>query len=102
LHSFYKALLELRKMNTAIREGGDEYILQTGADDKVFSYLIVKDEARVLIVLNLSATDKLQLTIKDDKLAGNYVSLVSGVSHTIRNEEKFELQAWEYFIYASS
>jgi glycosidase len=102
LHDFYKKLFHLLYINPALHNHAQLYALQTGADDKVLAYLLVNNDSKVLVILNLSVNDKVVCDIKHDLLFGDYYNLFSGINHTINNAEKFELQAWEYMVYATA
>src|SRR3954453_12056602 len=99
LHNFYKSLLELRSNNKALHTGSEVFELATGFEDKIFAYLFVKDLYKVLVLLNLSSSEKLHCTIAHKQLNGIYKNLSSGIQHKLNNIEKFELQNWEYIVY---
>lgn len=102
LHDFYKKLFHLLYVNPALHNHAQMYALQTGADDKVLAYLLVSNESKVLVVLNLSGNDKIVCTIQHELLHADYYNLFSGLKHTLNTSERFELQAWEYVVYATS
>ena len=102
LHDFYKKLFHLLYVNPALHNHAQMYALQTGADDKVLAYLLVSNESKVLVVLNLSGNDKIVCTIQHELLHADYYNLFSGLQHTLNTAERFELQAWEYVVYATS
>jgi len=102
LHNFYKKLFHLVYKNPALHNHAQLYTLETGADDKVLAYLLVNNNSKVLVLLNLSASEKVVCTAKHELLFGDYYNLFSGLQHTINNIENFELQAWEYMVYATS
>lgn len=102
LHAFYKKLFHLKYANNALHNHAQLYILETGADDKMLAYLLVSNESKVLVLLNFSASDRVYCTIKHEYLFGDYYNLFSGIQHTINNIENFELQPWEYMVYATT
>jgi glycosidase len=102
LHDFYKKLFHLVYANPALHNHAQFYALETGVDDKVLAYLLVSNNSKVLVLLNLSASDKVVCTAKHELLFGDYLNLFSGLQHTINNIENFELQAWEYMVYATN
>lgn len=101
LHDFYKKLFHLLATNPALHNHALFHGLETGADDKVLAYLLTNNESKVLVLLNLSPHDKVICNIKHALLADDYFNLFSGLQHTINSNEKFELQAWEYIVYAT-
>lgn len=102
LHDFYKKLLHMLYKNPALHNHALFHALETGADDKVLGYLLTNNESKVLVLLNLSTDDKVCCTIKHGLLAADYYNLFSGLQHTINSNESFELQAWEYIVYATT
>ncbi|MBG9378730.1 1,4-alpha-glucan branching protein [Panacibacter sp. DH6] len=101
LHDFYKKLFHLLYVNPALHNHAQLYTLQTGADDKVLAYLLVSNASKVLVILNLSANDKVICAVQHELLHADYINLFSGLQHTLNNAERFELQAWEYVVYAT-
>jgi glycosidase len=101
LHDFYKSLLELRSNNKALHKEGEIFELATGHGDKIFAYMLVKDHYKILVLLNLSAEDKMQCNVTHEQLNGVYKNLSSGLEYTLHNTETFELQHWEHIVYFS-
>lgn len=99
LHNFYKQLFELRKSNKAFQKNASCFILHTNADDKIFAYLLVNGESKVLVLLNISPDDRIGFTIEHEAMAGTYISLFSGLAFTLKSNEQFELMGWEYMVY---
>ncbi len=99
LHNFYKSLYELRTNNEALQNFADVVELTTREDDKIFAYLLIKERHKVLVLLNLLHNDRVHCIITHEQLSGGYYNLFSGIYHHLNSTEKFELQAWEYFVY---
>ncbi len=102
LHEFYKSLLTLRKENTSLHSGAQLTVLNTNADDKVLAYLLVNKTDKVLVLLNFSADDKVKIKTENTLLAGKFTNVFSELSYSVKAIETFELQAWEYLMYASN
>jgi alpha-amylase len=105
LHDFYKTLLNLRKTNAAMRVGDDtvETIrIKTTADDWIYGFQKQNGESKVLVMLNLSAQSKIKIKLTDNYVSGKYTSVFSGLQIDINENTSFELQAWEYLIYATN
>jgi alpha-amylase len=105
LHDFYKTLLNLRKTNAAMRVGDDtvETIrIKTTADDWIYGFQKQNGESKVLVMLNLSAQSKIKIKLTDNYVSGKYKSVFSGLQIDINENTSFELQAWEYLIYATN
>jgi glycosidase len=98
LYDFYRALLQLRKTNRAVIEG-DACILSTENDTQVIAYLRKKDAATVLVILNVSAQDRIQIHIANNWLQGKFRNIFSGLNFSFSGEASFELQAGEYVVY---
>ncbi|MEX6687836.1 alpha-amylase family glycosyl hydrolase [Danxiaibacter flavus] len=101
LHVFYKTLLQLRRENSALHNEARMVWFSTDADDKILAYLLVKDHQKVLVILNLSGAERVKIDLADASLKGGYINLFSGLQHHLNEREIFELQPWEYFVYAS-
>ena len=101
LHEFYKSLLRLKKNNTALQNAGNLNRLVTGADDKIFAYLLSHENNKVVVLINFSPEEKIVFKIQHEKLGASYYNLFSGLQYTLNNEEKFEMQPWEYAVYST-
>lgn len=102
LHNFYKQLFLLRKTNKAFDEDACVIKLTTSYDDKIFAFLLTKNESKVLVLLNLSNENRLRFTIEQENLAGNYRNLFSGFNYSLEGKCDFELQSGEYIVYSSA
>jgi alpha-amylase len=105
LHDFYKTLLTLRKQHAALRAGDSAvttYRLHTDADEKIFSFLRRNGNDEVLVLLNLSGTDKIRFEIKDDIVSGKFINAFGGAYNNLTNEKYFEMGAWDYLVYTKS
>jgi hypothetical protein len=77
------------------------FVLPHGAEDKVFAYFIKDGQSKVLVLLNFSQADRLRVNIQHEALAGGYKNVMSGLEHQLNPQETFEMQAWEFMVYAS-
>lgn len=97
LNDLYTTLLKLKKENQALWNGdfgGSMARINTTADDKVFAFSRIKDNNKVITILNLSPEDvefKLANPINDTDLK----DLSSG--EKITND--YKLKAWDYKIF---
>ncbi len=97
LHTFYQALLQLRKKSGAMRFGAVEFL---GNDSPNALAFIRKHEDDVLLVLiNLTGDDKVHIHLSNEQLHGGFTSLFSGLNYKFTNEMSFELNAWDYLVY---
>lgn len=98
LHDFYKTLLTLHK-SAAIAEG-ETFILPNNNTD-VMAYLRRKDNEVVLVILNMTAKDRIEFSVEHDWLMHEFSNVFSGLTYSFNRKEIFELQAYEYLIYKS-
>ncbi|RFM28875.1 alpha-amylase family glycosyl hydrolase [Deminuibacter soli] len=99
LHGFYQVLLQERRLNKALQNGSN-FIRLDVPHDKVLAWLQVKDNQKLLVALNLSATDRLRFQLKHDQLPGTYRNIFSGLEQKMDGVREIELQAWEYIVYS--
>lgn len=98
LHEFYKTLYTLRRTGKAITEG--ETILLSAADqNELVIYLRHYQDKVVLVLLNVSAKDRISCEVSHESLTGNFRNLFSGLKFNFNGNVSFELQAGEYFVY---
>ena len=95
LHTFYKQLLNLHKQ--PVISEGETFILPS--PEGTMCWLRKKEDAVVLVLLNLSNQSRLQIPVIHEWLAGCYSNLFSGIELDFTNQETFELQAYEYMVY---
>ena len=62
---------------------------------KVMSFIREKGDAKVLVVLNLSATP-VSVAVKGDIVNGTYTDVFTGNETKIQKKEPFTLEAWGY------
>jgi glycosidase len=102
LHDFYKTLLNFHATHPAVR-GGDPAVIthriKTSDDASAFVYLRKNEDREVLVIINFSYTAKLQFEITDEKVSGTFRELFSGATHDFTQQKKFEMDAWEYFVF---
>jgi glycosidase len=98
LHQFYQTLLQERDQSNALKYGSVE-MLHTSENDKVLGFIRRHEDQEVLVLLNLSSTEKLKLELKHEILKGSFESLFSGIAYEFMEEMEFELEAWGYLIY---
>ena len=102
LHDFYKTLLNLHKNHPALR-GGDAdvttYRLQTTHNGHVMAYLRKNGDREVLVVLNLSENNPLNIEITDMKLLGRFKNAFSEEEKDFSADRKLQLKDWEYLVF---
>ncbi|HEY0678966.1 MAG TPA: alpha-amylase family glycosyl hydrolase [Chitinophagaceae bacterium] len=99
LHEFYKALLDLRKMNPALRAADETaftYRIMTSADHQVFCYMRKKDDKEVLVVLNLSASPIADFEFRDPRIYGSFRNIFNNLVIDLDRMKPLALQPWDY------
>lgn len=102
LTAFYTSLLKLKANNPAMRAGDSgvqTFRIKTTEPGKVLAYLRKKDNAEVLVVLNLSGQKDLHFSIIDENVKGVYRNTFSGAANDFSESKDFEMQGWEYLVY---
>lgn len=105
ISDFYKKLIELKKNNPALwngKKGGEFISIDNSISDKIFSFVRVKGDNKVLVITNLSPEFQ-TVTLTGEILKGNYSSFLFN-SYQIQIDEKFEteLQAGEFQVWISN
>lgn len=98
LENFYRELLHLHKTNPAVQEG-ETFILPSAHDDQLMAFLRRRNETVVLVLLNVSNQDRLQLSVQHEWLTGKFRNIFTGLEFYFTGSESFELQSGEYFVY---
>ncbi len=98
LVDFYTALLSLRKRNAAIWEG-ETFILPSLNDGQLMAFFRKQEEKLVLVILNVSNSDRLTINVNHPWLTGYFRNIFSGMEFRFHTSENFELQSGEYIVY---
>ena len=100
MDELYTALLKLKKENPALWNGdfgGPMERIATNADDKIFAFSRIKDDHKVITILNLSA----------EEVEFEFTNQIDGSNLTeLFTEEEFvnnyKLAAWDYKVYRTN
>lgn len=95
---FYKTLNALKHNNEALWNapyGGTFAMVKNTEPAKVISFMRVKGDSKVLVVLNLSAAP-VSVAVKGDIVNGTYTDVFTGSETKIQKKELFPLDAWGY------
>ncbi|HEX6915460.1 MAG TPA: alpha-amylase family glycosyl hydrolase [Chitinophagaceae bacterium] len=98
LAGFYRSLLLLRRHSNAARYGETAWLDVEGGE-RVIAFVRLHEQRAVLVLINLSATDKLRVRVKGYPLTGTWSSAFSGLHFHFDAETVFELGAWGYLVY---
>ncbi len=102
LNDFYKTLLNLHSDHPALRAGDSQvktHRIKTTDDAHVFSFLRKNGDREVLVILNLSSKDSLNMEIADDKIGGTFKNVFQSGNRNMDKERNFSMQAWEYIVF---
>ncbi|GAO45705.1 putative glycosidase [Flavihumibacter petaseus NBRC 106054] len=105
LHDFYKTLLHLHSTHPALRAGDaavTTYRLQTNVNDALFGFLRKNGKDEVLVLLNLSNRDNLNVDITDDIVQGKFKEIFSGDEHDFSASRQYTIPAWGYRVFTKS
>jgi glycosidase len=98
---FYKVLLNLKSSNPALR-GGDPnvgtYLLNTTANEKIFSYLRKNGNHEVLVVLNMSK-DPVDFSIEDEHLSGTFKNVFTKMNRNFQDGKSFTFKPGDYAVF---
>lgn len=99
MESFYRTLLSLRKRNKAMAAGDgsiNTVRIKTNSDENLFAFLRKNDDALVIVILNLSASN-ISAKLISDEIKGRYQNIFTDDLVEISGEEySTELAAWDY------
>ena len=99
LHDFYKALLNLKSNNPALRaadERATTKILSSPHDLRVFAYLRKYDEHEVIVILNCSA-DEIHFELVH--LDGYFANIFGGDGIDIGSQSTVLLHGWSFHVF---
>lgn len=102
LHDFYKTLLTLRATHPALRGGDPDvttYRLQTTHNEHVLAYVRKNGDREVLVILNLSANQPLNVEVSDAHLSGKFKNVFTGTETDFSTNRSLQLQEWGYQVY---
>ncbi|MEO8406447.1 MAG: alpha-amylase family glycosyl hydrolase [Chitinophagaceae bacterium] len=94
---FYKTLLALRKRNIALSPGASFRKVNAGDENAVYSFVREKAGKKILVILNLSATEQ-AITITDKTLLGNPYNVFMGSKESLTSKP-WNIEPWGYVVY---
>jgi alpha-amylase len=95
--AFYKTLLNLRKRNVALAANASFRKVNVGDDKALYAFVREKNGKKVLVILNLSATEQ-KVTVKDSKLFGNPYNVFMGSKERLSSKQ-WMIEPWGYVVY---
>lgn len=101
--TLYKQLVQIKKDNPALWNGsaGGEINYLTVNDESVLAFEREKDGNKVMVILNLSGTER-QATVQAGDLAGSYHNYFALSRTDITPEHQVTLEPWGYQIFTSN
>jgi len=94
---FYTTLLALRKRNSALAANASFEKIDIGDEKAIYAYTREKGNKKILVILNLSATEQ-SIVIKDQALIGNAYNVFKEKSEVLNSNER-KMKPWGYEIY---
>lgn len=98
---FYTKLLKLHQTNQALWNGpfgGEVQFVSDTNITNVFAYIRIKNNQKVLCVLNTSNSKK-SIELNGEQVIGKYSDLFSSKKKKIKNGTRIKLGAWGYRVY---
>ncbi|MEP7164557.1 MAG: alpha-amylase family glycosyl hydrolase [Ferruginibacter sp.] len=95
--AFYKTLLDLRKNNMALAADASFKKVKAGDENAVYAYVREKAGKKLLVILNLSATEQ-TIKITDKALWGNPYNVFMGMREKLINKP-WMIEPWGYVVY---
>ncbi|MBU3023338.1 alpha-amylase family glycosyl hydrolase [Aestuariibacter sp. A3R04] len=99
--NLYKALIKFKKIIPALGNGPfGATMIQVPSNDlkRVFSFVRMKDNHKVLVVLNLSP-DTVAPTFMSSLYDGVYREVLSGIDEVLQSEQPLILSPWAYRVF---
>jgi glycosidase len=94
----YKKLITLKKENKALWNGDAgslAYFINSTSSDQIFTFYRIKDDNRILVMMNLSPKDaKFNYLEKD--VERFYTDYFTGEDMSVKPHEHYKLGPWEY------
>ncbi|HZE84879.1 MAG TPA: alpha-amylase family glycosyl hydrolase [Puia sp.] len=94
---FYKTLLALHKRNAALAADAAFRKVVVGDEDGLYAYIREKAGKKVLVILNLSASQQ-TVTVKDKDLPGDAYNVFMGVRER-PGGKSWMIEPWGYAVY---
>ena len=95
---FYKTLLNVHSGNPALAANASFKKLVSSNDAAIYAYVRENQGHRILVILNLSATEQ-HFTLNYDKIEGNPVNIFTGQKEPLKSGTNFDLSAWGYKVF---
>jgi glycosidase len=95
--AFYKTLLNLRKNNVALAADASFRKIKAGDENAVYAFVREKAGKKVLVILNLSATEQ-TISIKDKLLWGTPYNVFMGTKEALTGKP-WKMEPWGYAVY---
>ena len=103
LADFYSKLMHLKKNNDLVASGdsGGSFIkVPAGRDRQTYSFLRVKGDRKLFVLLNFSDADQVMLP-EGTAFRGHYRELFTGQEKEWKPGDRVTLSPWQYLVYLS-
>jgi len=98
LHSFYRALFQLKKKNAALATDAALEIISADEGQRVLAFRRKKEESEVLVWLNFSGEYKTVVPNADERF--QLVDVSFNATNTIFSSGELQLQPWGFSVFA--
>lgn len=101
LGEFYKNLSKIKKKNKALwngTSGGKLLRINSSDNENVFAFIREKEGNKVFAIFNFSDKEQ-NIIFVGDKFTGEYTNAFTGKEAKFSANEKFEIDAWGYFVF---
>lgn len=101
LQNFYKAMLHLRKKNSALRAGDatvKSFFVQTNFAENILAFVRRSGTDEVFVIVNFSSAI-IEAEVNDALLNGRFKNIFTGESFLIEQEKKITMEAWDFAVF---
>ncbi|CAN5234465.1 alpha-amylase family glycosyl hydrolase [soil metagenome] len=98
MEEFYKTLLLLRKNTEALSADAALYKVTTTNNHNILCYSRLKNNSKVLVLLNLSDSWQ-SFVINDDNITGNAKNVFTKTHFYIQKGHQYHLSPWDFLVY---
>ena len=68
-------------------------------NNSILSFLRKHENEVVLVMINLSNANQINVTVDNASIEGSFENVFSGLSYQFKSKETFELMAYDYMVY---
>ncbi len=98
MKDLYTKLIALKNENKALwngEAGSPAYFINTSNKEQIFTFKRIKDDNRILVMMNLSP-EKAKFNYLEKDFERHYIDCFSGEEMSVKPHEHYILEPWEY------